>query len=274
MKGGGSGNGLIVRVPLFDSAGNKTGETEAATFKGLLALAHGEGLRSVRTRLLQKPSRDNGQTAVVQAIVRTNRGRFTALGDSNPENTDRDFAPHGIRIAETRALARAFRLAVNIGEVALDELGRGVTGAIVAKGTNGNGQAPPPDDTSGHDTEWDPSPPGSDASPPEPSRSDVASRGNGNGRGRHHGRDDHPEEAAPDDRRAMTDAQRRLLVRLAFDLGATKETATARVRQALGVERLEWATRADASRGIDDLRHELEERKAIQGGNGEARHDA
>ncbi|MCC6523790.1 MAG: hypothetical protein IT373_14125 [Polyangiaceae bacterium] len=274
---GNGGNGLLIRVPLYDADGSRTGETEAATFKGLLALAHGEGLRSVHTRLLERPSGDNGQTAIVQAFVHTNRGRFAALGDANADNTDAPFAVHAIRIAETRAIARAFRLAVNIGEGALDELGRGVTGAVVPKNTNGNGRTPSDGDGGGTgqvaDAEGHASG-GSSLREVLPLKPPSAPAGASSGNGRSRGRDDHPEEATPDDRRAMTDAQRRLLVRLAFGLGETKETATSRVLRALGLERLEWATRADASRAIDELKEELAEREAIRGGNGEARHDA
>jgi hypothetical protein len=55
----------------------------------------------------------------------------------------------------------------------------------------------------------------------------------------------------------MSEEQRKLCFRLAFDLGETRETARARVLKALGVERLEWATRVDGSRAIDVLKRAL-----------------
>lgn len=70
---------------------------------------------------------------------------------------------------------------------------------------------------------------------------------------RFHGRDTRPMEAYQGDKRAMSDAQKKALLRLAYTLG-DREGALTRVLAALGVERLEWATRADASRAIDVLR--------------------
>lgn len=67
------------------------------------------------------------------------------------------------------------------------------------------------------------------------------------------GRDTRPTEAYQGDKRAMSDAQKKALFRLAYTLG-DREGALTRVLEALGVERLEWATRADASRAIDALR--------------------
>jgi len=92
------------------------------TFKGLLSLAHEEGLRKTETTLVQAPSDANGKTAIVAATVQTRRGSFSGIGDASPQNVNRKIAPHVIRMAETRAIARALRVAVNIGEVAIEEL--------------------------------------------------------------------------------------------------------------------------------------------------------
>jgi hypothetical protein len=70
---------------------------------------------------------------------------------------------------------------------------------------------------------------------------------------RFRGRDNRPTEAFEGDRRAMSDAQKKALFRLAYTFG-DREGALTRVLQALGVERLEWATRADASRAIDAMK--------------------
>lgn len=67
------------------------------------------------------------------------------------------------------------------------------------------------------------------------------------------GRDTRPTEAYQGDKRPMSDAQKKALFRLAYTLG-DRDGALTRVLEALGVERLEWATRADASRAIDALR--------------------
>jgi len=118
-----TGNGLTVVIDLRDKEGKKTGEKEVATYQGLLAKAHDEGLTSITTSIVQVPSKENGDTAIVHAVVVTKRGQFTGIGDANPTNVGRRMVAHILRMAETRAKARAIRDAVNIGIVALEELG-------------------------------------------------------------------------------------------------------------------------------------------------------
>ncbi len=92
-------------------------------YAGLLDLAHSQGLRAIRTRLLQVPSEENGQTAIVHAEVDTDRGTFSGIGDASPANVSRAMLTCTIRLAETRAKARALRDAVNVGVAAFEELG-------------------------------------------------------------------------------------------------------------------------------------------------------
>ena len=95
-------------------------------FQGLLDEAHSQGLRSIDTELLQVPNPDNGNVAIVKAVCEMEDGRkFSGLGDASPENVGRNIAPHIIRMAETRAKARALRDAVNVGATALEELSEG-----------------------------------------------------------------------------------------------------------------------------------------------------
>src|SRR5919202_436436 len=103
-------------------------------YAGLLEEAHSRGLRSIETDLLQVPGPENGETAIVRAVVRTEDGKFTGIGDASPENVNRNIAPHVIRMAETRAKARALRDAINVGVTAFEELG-GEDGAEVAEGS-------------------------------------------------------------------------------------------------------------------------------------------
>jgi hypothetical protein len=64
--------------------------------------------------------------AVVKARVEMEDGRtFSGIGDACPDNVGRNIVPHIIRMAETRAKARALRDAVNVGATALEELSDG-----------------------------------------------------------------------------------------------------------------------------------------------------
>src|SRR5919199_3129321 len=95
-------------------------------FAGLLDEAHRQGLRGIDTDLLQVPTEDNGHVAVVKATAEMEDGRtFSGIGDASPDNVGRNIVPHIIRMAETRAKARALRDAVNVGAVALEELSDG-----------------------------------------------------------------------------------------------------------------------------------------------------
>lgn len=94
-------------------------------YSGLLDEAHQRGLRSIETELLQVPSAQNGEVAIARAVVRTEEGKFTGIGDASPQNVGRAIVPHVIRMAETRAKARALRDAINVGVTAFEELGEG-----------------------------------------------------------------------------------------------------------------------------------------------------
>ncbi len=91
-------------------------------YAGLLDEAHAQGLSSVETELVQVPGPMNGEVAICRAKVVTSKGTFYGLGDAAPDNVPPEFVTCLIRMAETRAKARALRDAVNMGMAALEEL--------------------------------------------------------------------------------------------------------------------------------------------------------
>lgn len=105
-------------------------------YAGLLEEAHSRGLQSIETQILQLPSPDNGNIAVAFARVTMNdliasdggmddwqQKTFTGIGDASHENVAPIMRQHIIRMAETRAKARALRDAVNVGVASLEESG-------------------------------------------------------------------------------------------------------------------------------------------------------
>jgi len=91
-------------------------------YAGLLDEAHTQGLNEIYTELIQVPDEANGQVAIARARVRTEKGCFSGIGDASPANVSNMLSTCLIRMAETRAKARAFRDAVNVGMAALEEL--------------------------------------------------------------------------------------------------------------------------------------------------------
>lgn len=93
-------------------------------FAGLLDAAHQQGIKSIDTELIQVPGADNSSTAICKAVVEMEGGaRYSGIGDASPESVGKMIQAHLIRMAETRAKARALRDAVNVGAVSLEEMG-------------------------------------------------------------------------------------------------------------------------------------------------------
>lgn len=92
-------------------------------YGGILSAAHELGLASIETDLIQVPAEENGNTAIVRAVVRMKDGStFADYGDANPKNTSTRVATALIRMASTRSKGRALRDAINCGETMLEEL--------------------------------------------------------------------------------------------------------------------------------------------------------
>jgi len=97
---------------------------EFVVYAGLLDLAHQKRLNKIEVEILQYPTKDNGHTAVCKASAYTAYGEvFSDVGDANPLNCNVKIARHLIRMASTRAKARALRDLTNIGMTCLEELG-------------------------------------------------------------------------------------------------------------------------------------------------------
>jgi len=93
-------------------------------YNGLLDLSHQKGLMKLDVEILQFPNAENGNEAVVRAVAETRHGdRFSDIGDASPKNCNKLIASHIIRMASTRAKARALRDLTNIGLTCLEELG-------------------------------------------------------------------------------------------------------------------------------------------------------
>jgi hypothetical protein len=77
--------------------------------------------------LLQLPTEDNGYVAICAATVTTERDgverTFTGIGDAAPNNVAPAMRNCLLRMAETRAKARALRDAINVGGCSFEELG-------------------------------------------------------------------------------------------------------------------------------------------------------
>jgi len=119
-------------------------------FQGLLDEAHNRGLRGIDTELIQVPDDANGNVAIVKATVEMEGGEaseapriFSGIGDASPSNVGRSIAPHLIRMAETRAKARALRDAVNVGATALEELSDGDDAPPASPGGGSGGRSYP-----------------------------------------------------------------------------------------------------------------------------------
>lgn len=97
---------------------------EFVTYEGLLDVAHQMKLKSIKTDIVQLPNEENQYLCIMKAIAVTEDGKeFHGYGDASPNNVNKNIAPHLIRMAETRAKARALRDLTNIGMTALEELG-------------------------------------------------------------------------------------------------------------------------------------------------------
>jgi hypothetical protein len=113
---------------------------EFVKYPGLLDLGHQKGISQIEVEVVQLPTPENGHFAVCKANVVSKTGEsFVDIGDANPTNCSSKVSKHLLRMASTRAIARALRSFCNIGITALEEIDIGdLSGA-----DNGNSKSKP-----------------------------------------------------------------------------------------------------------------------------------
>lgn len=85
-------------------------------YEGLLDAFHQNGGKSIRTEII------SNQPLIIQATVEGEKGTYQGIGDADDNNVNKLIVKHKIRMAETRAIARALRWYNNIGMCSVDEL--------------------------------------------------------------------------------------------------------------------------------------------------------
>ena len=91
-------------------------------YTGLLVLAHEMRLISIETEPVTIDW-ENGRFVFKAVAIGKDGQRFTGYGDATTRNVGKMILPHALRMAETRAKARARRDFTGLGLTALEELG-------------------------------------------------------------------------------------------------------------------------------------------------------
>jgi hypothetical protein len=124
-------NGEVHRGQVLERAKPKLNERfiikienrDFVQYAGLLDLGHQKGIAQIEVDPIQLPTAENGNFAVCKATVVSKTGEsFTDVGDANPQNCSSKVSKHLLRLASTRAIARALRSFTNIGMTCLEEL--------------------------------------------------------------------------------------------------------------------------------------------------------
>jgi len=97
------------------------------TFAGLLDVAHKKGLKSIETELVDKDW-ENVRFIFKAKVTLKNGSTAESYGDATQGNVARLVSAHLMRMAETRAIARALRWVTNIGMTSLEEVNGGDNG--------------------------------------------------------------------------------------------------------------------------------------------------
>jgi len=91
------------------------------TYEGLLNLFHENGGKQIRTKLIQTMLGED-VFFIFKATVTGERGTYEGYGDACKGNVGTMIVKHMMRMAETRAKARALRDYNNVGMCSVEEL--------------------------------------------------------------------------------------------------------------------------------------------------------
>ena len=111
--------------PTDDTLETQMPGDERPLYRDLLARAHEMGLAQIKTKCLSisdAPERRAVFKATVTMLTDYGTADFVGHGDSDESNTHPLIIPHYIRMAETRAIARALRWATNEGRTSMEEM--------------------------------------------------------------------------------------------------------------------------------------------------------
>jgi hypothetical protein len=219
-------------------------------YAGLLDLGHQKGISQIEVEPLQLPTKDNGNFAICRATIVSKVGEsFTDIGDANPTNCNVKVGKHLLRLASTRAIARALRTFTNIGYTCLEELAdlNEVIGDNKGKGKSRTPKkAASPAKASSNKSRTEPK---SSAKAGKSDKSDGSKpKGNGNGK----------DEAAASKKSAnstqpkMSEAQKRAIYNLSRRRGISVEDLEQMAMDAYGLE-VENLSSKDASSFIRNL---------------------
>lgn len=109
-------NKPYIKYPGLVYLGHRTAEL----FQGYLTQTDNE--------IIEMPSEENGQRCTIRVwqAIKNSDGKtickFSGIGDASPNSVNSRIVPHIIRMAETRANARALRILTDVGMTALEEL--------------------------------------------------------------------------------------------------------------------------------------------------------
>jgi len=219
---------------------------EFVKYPGLLDLAHQHGLSSIEVDIVQMPTKDNGNFAVCRATVMSKIGEtFIDVGDSNPGNCSSKVSKHLLRMASTRAIARALRSYTNVGMTALEELAD-FNDVITEGGTYENRKTKPK--AAKKSAAKTPKKAPAVSAKPKAKPAPVATTVETGGKNQSDQKDNPKDSAIP----FMSEAQKRAIYNLSRRRGISVEQLEQMVADAYGCE-LETLTASDASAFIRQL---------------------